>query len=71
MNEMTILGQIFFGTILILILILLIGTVLLLVVRIADSILESFGLSLKAITKAIVDDWDKEKEKNNEPDTER
>ena len=68
---MTILGQIFFGTILILILILLIGTVLLLVVRIADSILESFGLSLKAITKAIVDDWDKEKEKNNEPDTER
>lgn len=63
MNEMTILGQMFFGTILILILLLLIGAFLLLAVRIADSILESFGLSLKAVTKAIVDDWDKEKEK--------
>lgn len=63
MNELSILGQIFFGTILILILFLLIGASILLAIRIANSILEYFGLSLKVITKAIVDDWAKEKEK--------
>jgi len=63
LNELSILGQIFFGTILILILFSLIGAFLLLAVHLADSILEHFGLSLKVITKAIVDDLDKEKEK--------